>query len=439
LTDVELDRRSLMSVLTSLYTGISGMKAQGEALNVIGDNIANANTTGFKSSRVEFQDIVSKSLKGIEGGNQIGRGVKIGAVNPILLQGTVDHTDRVTDLAVSGDGYFVVRGSDGQTFTRDGSFAFDKNGYLKTNDHQLVQGFKIDEKSRVTAEMGNIQFPQALIPAKGTEKIEMHLNLDSKLPVGPKFDIKNPHDTSQFSTSVEMYDSQGTKHLVYMHFNKTADRTWEYNGLVDGSEVTGGKAGEFARIVGGKITFNEYGVLNTEEQTFNNFNFAGGAFPNQKVIIDFGDSIVTDKTKGEHGTKQYGSASDLHNWKQDGYSAGTIISLSFNDEGTLSAQYSNGNTKDLFQIALAKFENSEGLFKSGNNRFKESKNSGTPAIGRPGSNGRGQIYSKSLERSTVDLANEFVNLIQNQRSFQANAKTISTTDQLLEEIINIKR
>jgi flagellar hook protein FlgE len=428
-----------MSVLTSLYTGISGMKAQGEALNVIGDNIANANTTGFKSSRAEFQDLVSKSLKGIEGGNQIGRGVKIGAVNPILLQGTVDHTDKATDLAISGDGFFVVRGSDGQTFTRDGSFTFDKNGFLKTNDHQLVQGFKIDDKGRATAEMGNMQFPQALIPAKGTEKIELHLNLDSKLPIGPKFDIKNPHDTSQFSTSIEMYDSQGTKHLVYMHFNKTADRTWEYNGIVDGSEVVGGKAGEYSKIVGGKITFNENGVLDTEEQTENNFNFSGGAFPNQKVVLDFGDSLTTDKGKGEHGTKQYGSASDMHNWKQDGYAAGTIISLSFNDEGTLSAQYSNGNTKDLFQIALAKFENSEGLFKAGNNRFKESKNSGTPAIGRPNSNGRGQIYSKSLERSTVDLANEFVNLIQNQRSFQANAKTISTTDQLLEEIINIKR
>lgn len=415
------------------------MKAQGEALNVIGDNIANANTTGFKSSRVEFQDIVAKSLKGIEGGNQIGRGVKIGSVNPILLQGTVDHTEKATDLAISGDGYFVVRGSDGQTFTRDGSFTFDKNGVLKTNDNQLVQGFKYDNSGRVTAEMEGIKFPQALIPAKATEKVTMHLNLNSNEPIKTDFDPKNPHDTSQYSTSVEMYDSQGNKHTVFMFFNKTADSTWDYHGMVDGAEVTGGVAGEMSEIVAGKLKFNPYGVLDTEEQTVSNFNFSGGAFPNQQVKFDFGDSITTDTTKGEIGTKQYGSASDLHKWSQDGYAAGTIISLSFNDEGTLSAQYSNGDTKDLYQIAMAKFENSEGLFKAGNNRFKESKNSGVPAIGRPNANGRGQIYSKSLERSTVDLASEFVGLIQNQRSFQANAKMITTTDQLLEEVINIKR
>tara|TARA_B100001248_G_scaffold262689_1_gene260944 strand:+ start:7791 stop:9038 length:1248 start_codon:yes stop_codon:yes gene_type:complete len=415
------------------------MKAQGEALNVIGDNIANANTTGFKSSRVEFQDIIAKSLKGIEGGNQIGRGVKIGAVNPIMLQGTVDRTEKATDLAISGDGYFVVKGSDGQTFTRDGSFTFDKNGVLKTNDKQLVQGYKIDDAGRTTAEMEGIKFPQALIPAKGTEKITMHLNLNALDPIKPDFDPENPHDSSQFSTSIEMYDSQGTKHNVFMFFNKTADSTWEYNGMVDGSEVVGGTAGKLSKVVGGTLTFDEYGVLSTEEQTFNNWNFTGGAFPNQQVKLDFGDSLVTDTGKGEEGTKQFGSESDMHKWSQDGYAAGTIISLSFNDNGVLAAQYSNGNTKDLYQIALAKFENSEGLFKAGNNRFKESKNSGPPAIGTPGKNGRGQIYAKSLERSTVDLATEFVGLIQNQRSFQANAKTISTTDQLLDEVINLKR
>jgi len=415
------------------------MKAQGEALNVTGDNIANANTTGFKSSRMEFQDIVAKSLKGIEGGNQIGRGVKIGAVNPILLQGTVDHTEKATDLAISGDGYFVVKGSDGQTFTRDGSFTFDKNGVLKTNDNQLVQGFKADINGRITAEMEGIKFPQALIPAKATEKVTMHLNLNALDPIKTDFDPLKPHDTSQYSTSVEMYDSQGTKHSVFMFFNKTANSTWEYNGMVDGGEVAGGTAGELTKIVGGKLTFNEFGLLNTEEQSFNNFNFSGGAFPNQEVAFDFGESITTDTKKGDVGTKQYGSDSDMHKWSQDGYATGTIISLSFNDDGVLAAQYSNGNTKDLYQVAMAKFENSEGLFKAGNNRFKESKNSGPPAVGAPNKNGRGQIYAKSLERSTVDLASEFVNMIQNQRSFQANAKTISTTDQLLDEVINLKR
>src|SRR5437868_7068294 len=145
-----------MGVLSSLYTGVSGLSAQGEALGVIGDNIANANTVGFKASRAEFQDIVAKSLKGILGGNQIGRGVKIGAVNPILTQGNVDATEKSTDLAIAGDGYFCLRGTDGESYTRDGSFHFDKDGYLVTNDNQKVQGFDADEKGNIVNKIGDL-------------------------------------------------------------------------------------------------------------------------------------------------------------------------------------------------------------------------------------------------------------------------------------------
>lgn len=428
-----------MGVLSSLTTGVTGLKAQGEALSVIADNIANANNTGFKASRVEFQDIVAKTLKGIEGGNQIGRGVKIGAVNPILIQGDIENTDKATDLAISGDGYFVARGSDGETYTRDGSFHFDKEGFLVTNDDQKIMGFSYDDKGNLINNLEAIRFPRTLVPAKATTKVDLHLNLDSRLEVGPKFDIKQPHDTSQFSTSVELFDSQGNKHLVNVFFNKTADRTWEYTGLVDGKEVTGGEAGKFSEVVKGKITFNTDGVLDTEEQTVSAFNFKGGAFQNQEIKFDFGDSLTTDKSKGLTGTKQYGKESDVFTWRQDGSAAGTITSLSFDDEGTLTALYSNGAAKDLSKISIARFENPEGLFKVGNNRFKGSRNSGSAAIGSPNSNGRGKIYAKSLERSTVDLANEFVGMIQQQRGFQANAKTITTTDELLSEVINLRR
>lgn len=428
-----------MAVLSSLYTGISGLKAQGESLNVIGDNIANAATTGYKASRAEFQDIIAKSLKGITGGNQIGRGVKIGAVNPILTQGSIEHTEKATDLAISGDGFFVTKGDDGMTFTRDGSFHFDKDGFLTTNDDQRVQGFTIDENGRVLTKLEHIRFPKSIVPAKATKKITLHLNLDSRESIGKPFDIKKPHDSAQFSTSVEMYDSQGNKHLLQMFFNKTADRTWEYHGLVDGKEVVGGKEGEYSEVVKGVVTYDQYGKLETETKTFSAFNFAGGAFQNQEVDFDFGDSLVTDKGKGEIGSKQYGKESDLISWKQDGGAAGTIVSLSFDDSGILTALYSNGTTEDLAQVAISKFENSEGLFKVGNNRFKESQKSGTASIGRPGSHGRGKIFAKSLERSTVDLASQFVSLIQNQRNFQANAKTITTTDELLGEIINLRR
>lgn len=427
-----------MGILSSLYTGVSGMAAQGEALGVIGDNIANANTIGFKASRAEFQDIISKNLKGILGGNQIGRGVKIGAVNPILTQGNVDATEKVTDLAISGDGYFQVRGSDGESFTRDGSFHFDREGYLVTNDKQRVQGFTADEKGQIVNKIGDIKFPRALIPAKATKELKLDLNLDSRVEPTKKFDIKDPYSTSHYSTGIEVYDSQGNKHLVSMFFNKTADRQWEFRGLVDGKEVTGGTPGESSQVVRGVLKFTVDGKLETQEVTESEFNFAGGALQNQQIKINFGDAIA-DGGKGLDGTKQYGKNSDLISWNQDGAAAGTITSLSFSDEGVLTAVYSNGQAQDLAQIALTKFENPEALFKVGNNRLKESRDSGSPSVGAPGAAGRGKLFAKSLERSTVDLATEFVNMIQNQRGFQANAKTITTTDELLNEVIQLKR
>lgn len=428
-----------MGVLSSLYTGVSGLASQGEALGVIGDNIANANTTGFKASRAEFQDIVAKSLKGILGGNQIGRGVKIGAVNPILVQGNVDSTEKVTDLAIAGDGYYTLRGSDGESFTRDGSFKFDKEGYLVTNDYQRVQGFQADDKGIIQNRVADIKFPRALVPAKPTKEIRLDLNLDSRVQNLKVFDPKNPYDSSHYSTGIEMYDSQGNKHLVNMFFVKSADRTWNYYGLVDGKEVTGAKEDEMAQVTAGTVTFTVDGKLDTEVQTLSAFNFKGGSLQNQQVKIDFGDSLTTDKGLGLDGSKQYGKESDLISWRQDGAAAGTINNLSFNDEGVLTALYSNGETQDIAQIALAKFENPEAMFKVGNNRLKEARDSGAPALGAPGRAGRGKIFAKSLERSTVDLALEFVNLIQNQRGFQANAKTITTTDELLGEVIQLKR
>ena len=430
-----------MGVLSSLYTGVSGLTAQGEALGVIGDNIANANTTGFKASRAEFQDIISKSLKGILGGNQIGRGVQIGAVNPILIQGNVDMTQKDTDLAISGDGYFVLRGSDGESFTRDGSFHFDREGFLVTNDNQRVQGYQTDEKGQLINKMGDIRFPRALIPAKATSEIKMDLNLDSRITneQAKTFDPNDPHNTSHYSTGVEMFDSQGNRHLITFFFNRTADRTWEYRGMADGAVVTGGEEGKMAEVVSGQLTFTVDGRLDTQVQSNSAFNFRGGALQNQQVRVNFGDSVTTDGGDGLDGTKQYGADFDLISWNQDGAAAGTITNLSFDDQGTLTAIYTNGLTQDLAQIALARFENPESLYKVGNNRMKEARDSGPPSIGHPNKGGRGRIFAKSLERSTVDLAREFVNLIQNQRSFQANAKTITTSDQLLEEVLNLKR
>lgn len=428
-----------MSILSSLYTGITGLTSQGEALGVVGDNIANANTTGFKASRAEFQDLIAKNLKGILGGNQVGRGSKIGSITPIMAQGNVDATEKATDLAISGDGYFVLRGAEGETYTRDGSMKFDREGFLITNDGQRVQGYQADEKNRIINSIGDIRFPKAIVPAKATTAVNLTLNLDSRAEVTKPFDPKDPHSTSQFSTGVEIYDSQGNKHLTTLFFRKAADRTWEYHGLTSGKEITGGDPEQMSEVVSGKLTFTVDGKLDTEETSATAFNFAGGALQNQQIKFDFGDAVTTDTSKGLIGTKQYGKESDVISWNQDGAAAGTIVSVSFNDEGVLTGLYSNGKAEDLGQLVLAKFENPESMYKIGNNRLKESRDSGTASIGAPVRSGRGKIFAKSLERSTVDLAHEFVTLIQNQRGFQANSKTISTTDELLAEIIQLKR
>ncbi len=429
-----------MGILSSMYTGVSGLKAMGEGLGVVADNIANSNTTGFKASRAEFHDIMARDLKGIDGGNQLGRGVKIGAVNPVLLQGNLDNTDRGTDLAISGDGYFQVKGAEGVGYTRDGSFIFDRNGNLTTNSGAKIQGYMADDKGKIETRVGDIKYPKALVNASGTKSVNLELNLDSRMIENAKvFNAKDPYKTSDYATAVEIFDSQGNKHMMSLFFNKGPERTWTYRGLIDGKEVEGSDPanGELAQVTEGKVQFTEDGKLNSQEVTSQSFNFKNGAKQDQQIAISFGDPIATGG-KGE-GTKQYGKDSDVMKWNQDGYSAGTVTSLSFNDEGVLTAAYSNGQVLDLAQVLLAKFENPEALFKQGGNIFKQSRNSGEPSLGAARMAGRGSIMAKSLERSTVDIASEFVAMITNQRAFQANAKTVSTSDELLSEVIQMKR
>jgi flagellar hook protein FlgE len=266
------------------------------------------------------------------------------------------------------------------------------------------------------------------------------LNLDSRNEADSKvFDAKDPYKTSHYATGVEIFDSQGNKHLLNLFFNKGQDRTWTFRGLVDGKEVDGGspEGQQLAQVVEGRVSFTEDGKLNSQEITNAGFNFAGGAKLDQQIKINFGDDIASGG-KGE-GTKQYGKESDIVKWSQDGFSAGMVTSLSFNDEGVLTASYSNGHVKDLGQIVISKFENSEALHKVGGNLFKQSRDSGEPSTGAPRLSGRGTLMAKSLERSTVDLASEFVNMITDQRAFQANAKTITTSDELLNEVIQMKR
>lgn len=426
-----------MSILTSLYTGVSGLTGQGQALAIYGDNIANASTTGFKTSRPEFEDVVDKSIKGLLGGNQIGSGVKISNIAPIFSQGSLIQTESSSDLAITGDGFFVLQGPDGRSFTRNGAFHFDKEGKMITAENHHVMGFQADDTGKMTSKLGEITVNRTVIDAKKTSEMKMFMNLDLRAEKSLAFDPNFPDRTANFATGVTVYDTAGTAHGCTAYFNKSDDGIWTWRVMVKGEETTNGKAGQMVECAKGKLTFDTDGRLKKQEIDKSSFNFNKGALPDQYIKFDFGD----DKEHGGSGIQvtQYGTSSETYKTSQDGYSAGTLTGLSFADDGTMSAFYSNGETINIAQIALAKFENPEGLYKLGQNRFRESRLSGNGTIGSPQTGGRGRISSKTIESSTVDIAHEFINLMQAQRNFQANGKVITISDEMLGEVINLKR
>ncbi len=426
-----------MSILSSFNIGVTGLNAAGQSMSVVGDNIANAGTFGFKSSRAEFQDMLSSSLKGIDGGDQVGSGSKLAHVTPQWNQGTIQRTSNITDLAINGNGFFMVDAPFGKGYTRDGSFHFDKEGFMINGDGYRVNGFQPDEKGAITNKLEAIKLGNTTIPATATSEVKMSMNLDSRDSV-IAFDPKNPMKTSNYNNSITVYDNIGSAHLVTLYFNKTADGNWDYHAMVDGAEAQGGKAGEMVEMASGSLKFNNKGVLEEEVEKNNSFNFAKGALPGQKIVFNFGQAIKEGGT-GIDGSTQYGSKSSVARHSSDGSSAATLASMSFNDDGVLTAVYDNGQQRDLGQIAIAKFENNEGLFKTGKNLFKETRKSGQAALGKPGADGRGEVLSKSIEASNVDIAHEFIDLMAAQRNFQANTRTNTTSDQMLQEVLNIKR
>ena len=426
-----------MSILSSFNIGVTGLNAAGQSMSVVGDNIANAGTFGFKSSRAEFQDMLSNSLKGIDGGDQIGSGVKLAHVTPQFSQGTVARTQNITDLAINGNGFFEVDAPFGKGYTRDGSFHFDKEGFMVNGDGYKVQGFQPDEKGNITNKNGAIKLGNTTIPATATSEVAFSMNLDSRDNV-KVFDPKNPDKTSNYNSSVTVYDNVGTARLVTVYFNKTQDGNWDYHAMADGKDAANGVPGQMVEMANGQLKFNQKGVLEEEVPGLNSFNFNKGAQAGQKIAFNFGESLKEGGT-GLDAATQYGSKSSVARHTQDGSSAATLASMSFNDEGILTAVYDNGKQMNLGQVSVAKFENNEGLFKTGKNLFKQTLKSGQAALGKPGADGRGDVLAKSIEQSNVDLANEFISLMAAQRNFQANTKTITTSDQMLQEVLNIKR
>lgn len=429
-----------MGVYSSMSTAISGLTANGEMLGVISDNIVNANTTGFKASRGEFQNILAQDLLATGTGAQIGRGTSMNGVTNIFTQGAITRTERTSDLALSGNGFFILKGdTHGYTYSRDGSFRFDKDGWMVNLNGFRVQAYEATPEGFVSGKLGDVRLPYATVPAKATKQIEMHVNLDARMPTSPvPFDPTKPDETAHYTTGTQLYDSVGNAHAVQVYFNRTDANTWEWQAMTDGANMSSGEKGTPTAIATGALLFDAEGKLVSATQNTANTSFANGAIPDQELIFNFGDPQDVGGT-GQRGTTMYGSKSATFRNVQDGFSAGNLADVAIDSEGVMSGTYTNGQVKVLAQLAVSRFEATERLSKIGDNQFRETIASGQPLIGKPNTNGRGTIMTKSLEQSNVDLAHEFVEMIRAQRGFQASAKTITTGNEMLDEVINLQR
>ncbi len=420
-----------MSIASSFYSALSGMNSNSISMQAIADNISNSNTVGFKGSSVQFEDILGMSLEGVSGVTRLGVGADVSSISCSFTQGTLSTTGAGTDLAINGKGFFIVNDSttDEQFYTRAGNFHVDSSGYIANPNGLRVQGYLYDTTGTNLVEtLADIVVDQTdMIAPQVTDEASLVINLDSS-ETATTFNIADPGGTSNYSTALTVYDTLGQSHTVTVYFSKTAAQAWQWNATIDGSDVSGGTAGT-ARLFGtGNIAFNTRGDLTTAMPV----NFL-------TTSITYANGIAATAISADFtGTTQYGSPSIIQSLDQNGFAAGTISGITITTEGNIVGHYTNGEVKNIARLALADFPSLNGLERAGAQLFKTTPQSGNPLINKAGEGGIGDISASMLEESNVDLAAEFIRMIITQRSYQANSKIITTTDEMLAQLINIK-
>lgn len=408
-------------MIGSLFAGISGLNANATAMTVIGDNIANVNTTAFKGNRSSFANVLSQSLGGSLG-NDIGRGVEFWGTSALWTQGSLENTGSATDLAINGKGFFIVNDSSGGSFyTRAGQFYLDENGDMVNPDNYVVQGYEIDASGNL-GNLGDISIPgERVSPPQPTQNFTFDINLDAGAATG-----------ATYSTSQSIYDSLGNAIPLTLTFTKTdpavTPRTWTVAGTVPAPN------GPVAFTGGTDFTFDTSGNLIVPAGDLTVGITMGNGASNMSVTWDLVDAAgpLGDITG-------YAAASNTTFQTQDGYASGVLRGIAVDEEGVVTAAYSNGQLIPVYQVAMADFPSYEGLSKMGKNLYAESLNSGQPLPGVAGYGRLGSITPMAIEMSNIDLAQEFVKMITTQRAFQANSRVITTSDEILSELINIKR
>jgi flagellar hook protein FlgE len=425
----------------SFQQGLSGLNASSKALDTIGNNIANSGTVGFKLANTQFADVFAASLSGA-GSSPIGLGTKVAAVVQQFTQGNISVTSNPLDLAINGGGFFRVQNATGDIlYTRNGQFQLDKDGYIVNAGGQQLTGYAADVNGTINPPLVALRLfdpasssdaaPQATGTSTAGTGIQANLNLDSReaLPTGGAFNYADA-TTYNKSTAVTTYDSLGNPHIYTLYFVKTAaTNTWDVNATVSNPA---GATPTFSNLGAvGTITFNTDGSINTGGTLAETISAAQLGYPAGVAPLAFPVNFT--------GTTQFGSAFTVNSLTQDGFASGKLAGFSVADDGTILGKYTNGQSKNLGQVIMANFRNPQGLQPLGNNVWASSSAAGTELDGAPGSSGQfGPLQSSALEDSNVDLTAELVNMITQQRVYQANAQTIKTQDSILQTLVNLR-
>ncbi|WP_435218603.1 flagellar hook protein FlgE [Luminiphilus sp. nBUS_07] len=406
-------------------TAISGIKAAQANLDVVSNNIANASTVGFKASRAQFAEIYANS---VSGGSNAGQGVELTEIRADFSQGSLDFTGSGLDLAISGNGFFIVSNGGASEYTRAGSFLVDRDGFLTNESGNRLQGYQGNTDGVITGELGDLFIDTTLVDPKVTSKVTITSNLDSReaTPATTPFASTDPTSYNS-TTSTTIYDSLGNSHVLQLYYVKTATaNTWDVYTSVDGGTPPAAT----------QISFDPDGTLAAASN-----NSIAITTPAAELLSAAGVATgAADLTYTVDilATTQLGTDFSVNSATQDGYGAGQLISFEFDDTGTAFARYTNGQSRAIGQVALASFRNNNGLQPVGGSNYVESFGSGSPNIGVPGNSGRGDIQASAVEQANVDITQELVNLIVAQRNFQANAQVISTEDQATQAVINLR-
>jgi flagellar hook protein FlgE len=400
--------------------GLSGLFAAARNLDVIGNNISNSNTVGFKEGSAVFADVYANSLAG-GGGNSAGIGVSVVAIQQNFVQGNVSTTSNPLDIAINGNGFFRMDTNGTVSYTRNGQFHLDKNGFIVNATGSKATGYGVDAAGTVLiSDPGPLQVSMADLPATATSATQIGLNLDARdAIITTPFDITDPA-TYNKATSMTVYDSLGNSHGFTTYYQKTAANTWTVYGALDGTALP-------AAI--GSLAFGTDGKLTSGTPAL--------PFP-ISVPVTTGATTPFAFTLDYAGATQFGSTFGVNTLKQDGFSSGQLSGFGIGSDGTVQGRYTNGQTRNLGQFLLSSFPNTNGLQPLGNNQFAETAESGQPVSGSPASGNLGVLQSGAVEESNVDLTAELVDLITAQRVYQANAQTIKTQDAVMNTLVNLR-